>query len=129
VRQAFRTVSLTALAISACLGLAGPARAATDCDNATNQQAMNECAADAYKREDARLNKLYKDVLALSDKTDVARLKQAQVAWIKFRDLHCNYEEGRYEGGTMAPLVGFTCLRDLTRQRNETLQALLKDFH
>jgi uncharacterized protein YecT (DUF1311 family) len=114
-------------ALMLCAAL--PAGAATDCDNASGQQEMNRCAAEAYKREDARLNKLYKEVVALSDKSEAAKLKDIQVAWIRFRDLHCNYEEGRYEGGTMAPVVGFTCLRNLTRQRNETLQALLKDFH
>lgn len=108
---------------------ASGAYAATDCKNAVLQGDMNSCAVEDYKREDARLNSLYKQVVALSDQAEVAKLKQIQVAWIKFRDLHCNYEEGRYEGGTMAPLVRFSCLREVTRQRNETLQALLKDFH
>jgi uncharacterized protein YecT (DUF1311 family) len=106
-----------------------PVFAAVDCDNAMNQRDMNDCAAAAFKREDARLNKLYKELVGLSDKTEVAKVKQIQLAWIKFRDLHCNYAQGRYEGGRMAPLVGFSCLRDLTRQRNDTLQALIKDFH
>lgn len=90
---------------------------------------MNSCAAAAYQREDARLNSLYKQVVALSDKPDFARLKQSQLAWLKFRHLHCDYEEKGYEGGSMAPLVKFSCLGNLTRQRNETLQALIKDFH
>jgi uncharacterized protein YecT (DUF1311 family) len=116
-----------ALVLAASTAL--PAHAATDCDNAMTQQAMNSCAAAAYQREDARLNSLYKQLVALSDKSDSARLKQSQIAWLKFRDLHCDYEEKRYEGGSVAPLVKFTCLGNLTRQRNDTLQALTKDFH
>ena len=116
-------------AAALALFVSAPAFAATDCANAVRQGDMNQCAADAYKREDARLNTLYKQLVGLSDKAEAARLKQIQLAWIKFRDLHCTYEESRYEGGSMAPLVRFNCLRDLTRQRNDTLQALVKDFH
>ena len=117
--------SAAALALLA----SAPAFAAKDCDNALRQGAMNQCPADAYKREDVRLNTLYKQLVGLSDKAEAARLKQIQLAWIRFRDLHCRYEKSRYEGGSMAPLVYFNCLRDLTRQRNDTLQALIKDFH
>lgn len=116
--------------LAACNAM--PAHAATDCardGGPANQGAMNACAAQAYRREDAQLNQLYKQLVGLSDRAEVAKLKRIQSAWIAFRDLHCRYEEGRYEGGSMAPLVGFTCLRNLTRQRNETLQALIKDFH
>lgn len=116
-----------AFALALCI--ASSAHAATDCDNAMTQGDMNACAAADYRREDAKLNSLYKQVVGLSDKADIAKLKEIQVAWIRFRDLHCGYEENRYEGGSMAPLVRFNCLRDLTRQRNETLQALIKDFH
>lgn len=115
------------LVLAALTGL--PAHAAPDCNNAMTQQDMNSCAAQAYLREDARLNSLYKQLVGLSDKTDSAMLKQSQIAWLKFRDLHCDYEENRYEGGSMAPLVKFNCLRELTKQRNETLQAVIKDFH
>lgn len=125
--MSFKSVIHTgcALAMLAC----GPAFAAADCDNAIRQGDMNACAAADFKREDARLNKLYKELVGLSDKSEAARLRQIQLAWVKFRDLHCDYEEKRYEGGSMAPLVRFNCLRDLTRQRNETLQALIKDVH
>jgi uncharacterized protein YecT (DUF1311 family) len=112
--------------LAACNAM--PARAATDCAQAS-QADMNACAAQAYRREDVQLNLLYKQLVGLSSRSEVAKLKRAQTAWIAFRDLHCRYDEGRYEGGSMAPLVGFTCLRNLTRQRNETLQALIKDVH
>lgn len=123
----YKSTMLAMFALAACLAL--PAQAATDCSNAVVQQDMNRCAAEAYQREDERLNSLYKQLVGLSDRTEVTRLKQIQTAWIKFRDMHCDYEENRYEGGSMAPLVKFNCLRNLTRQRNETLQALVKDFH
>lgn len=121
--------SIVRLALALVLCASAPAHAALDCDNAVRQGDMNSCAAADYKREDARLNQLYKQLVGLSDKAQVAKLKQIQLAWIRFRDLHCNYAEGRYEGGSMAPLVGWTCLRDLTRQRNATLQDLINDAH
>lgn len=105
------------------------ASAAVDCNNANNQRDMNACAAEAFKLEDQRLNKLYKELVGRSDKSEIAKLKQIQLAWIKFRDLHCAYEQQRYEGGSMAPMVRTNCLRDLTKQRNDTLQAVIKDFH
>lgn len=118
------------LALTALTAL--PAHAATDCSNPMAQGDLNTCAAEAYRREDLRLNSLYKQLIGLSeevDKADVVRLKQIQVAWIKFRDLHCDYEENRYAGGSMASMVYFKCMQNLTKQRNDTLQALVKDFH
>jgi uncharacterized protein YecT (DUF1311 family) len=121
--------SIIQIILASIVLASAPSHAAIDCDNATNQGDMNACAAQAFKREDARLNVLYKKLSGLSDKAEVAKLKQIQLAWLKFRDLHCQYEEGRYEGGSMAPLVGNNCLRNLTKQRNETLQAVINDFH
>lgn len=117
----------SAFVLALCAAL--PAQAATDCAQAMQQADLNRCAADGFKREDARLNTLYKELVGRSDKAEAGKLRQAQRAWISFRDLHCQYEQSRYQGGSMAPLVHATCLGNLTRQRNDTLQAVIKDFH
>lgn len=122
---AIRVSTAAALALCAVLS----AQAATDCDQAVRQADLNRCAAQAFKREDTRLNSLYKELIGRSDKAQAGKLKQAQRAWISFRDLHCQYEQSRYQGGSMAPLVHASCLGNLTRQRNDTLQAVIKDLN
>lgn len=129
-KEASMTINLASRWAFACVIVAcPPAYAGGDCAAAADQGAMNACAADQFKQEDARLNRLYKQLVGLSDQTEVAMLKQIQRSWIAFRDQHCEYERSRYAGGSMAPLVRFNCLRNLTRQRNDTLEALVKDFH
>ena len=61
---------------------------------------------------DAELNKIYKAIMMKLDKDGQAKLKAAQLAWIKFRDLDCKW--------------AFTdtrdCLMDRTEHRTKELE-------
>lgn len=59
-------------------------------EQATTQLQMNACAADELKRADAELNTAYQALLAKrkSDAVAVAKTRDAQRAWVKFRDAH-----------------------------------------
>jgi uncharacterized protein YecT (DUF1311 family) len=107
--------------------IAASASAAENCKNPQSQLAMNTCAAQDYKREDVRLNKNYQGLMAKTEKGQQAKLKALQLAWIKFRDLKCDYESAQYEGGTIYPFVQESCLAEMTRQRNKDLKAMLEE--
>lgn len=100
---------------------------AQNCRNPETQMAMNICAARDYEREDARLNKNYRDLMA---KLELARrdsLRETQRAWIAYRDLHCDFQAAPNEGGSIYSLVRSSCLADMTRQRNKDLKYLLEE--
>ena len=99
-----------------------------DCDGAITQQAMNACAAEAYRAADAELNRVYRAVLQAAGDRHAERVRNAQRAWLAFRDAHCAVEAGTVEGGSMEPMVRDHCLADATRQRTDELRGYLAVF-
>lgn len=114
----------TLLAASA---FAGSAIAAENCKNPQSQLAMNTCAAKDYERDDARLNKTYKELVTKLEKDRREKIKEVQVAWIKYRDLQCDFDSAGYEGGTMYSLVRSSCLSRMTNERTKDLKAMLEE--
>jgi uncharacterized protein YecT (DUF1311 family) len=100
------------------------------CDDAQSQLAMNMCAELDFERADADLNRVYREEVASARQADreidsddhrptsEAVLRQAQRAWLTFRDAQCTYEGyGEARGGSMEPMVYSGCLARLTRER------------
>jgi len=75
-----------------------------------------------YKQADAEMNRIYKLATATCDSSGKERLKKAQLAWIKYRDLCCNAEASIYEGGSMYGLAYSNCMADLTKERTGRLR-------
>src|ERR1051325_4105593 len=100
------TVAL-ALSLLFSLSLATSAQTSKDpCANAQTQIEMNECQGREYKKADAALNTVYKQLVAkIDDEGERTALKTAQQAWIKFRDNECEFESYLNKGGTIYPLV------------------------
>lgn len=95
---------------------------------------MNDCSSEEYQKADAKLNVVYKHLLAKLDPksrsetakdaqertyltTATTKLKASENAWIKYRDLHCDAAAQLYEGGTVKPLMWASCMRDTTEDR------------
>ncbi|MFY9804638.1 MAG: lysozyme inhibitor LprI family protein [Candidatus Acidiferrales bacterium] len=114
----------------------GQAQAHTNpCDTATTQVEMNECSAAEYKKADARLNTVYKNLVRLLQKDAggsaqqsggeqkkpeapaVQKLKAAQREWMRYRDLHCDAVKAQYAGGSISPLEWSTCMTGITNDR------------
>ena len=121
----------------AALLLAGPASAReVSCAEATNQADMNDCAAESWGDADARLNEVYKEALALlaswdadlpqAERGGAEKLREAQRAWIPFRDAACAVEGWPMRGGSAEPLLVYGCLAKLTEQRISDLEGLLE---
>jgi uncharacterized protein YecT (DUF1311 family) len=107
--------------------LAASVFAAENCKNPQSQLAMNICASKDYEREDTRLNKTYKELVAKLEQDHREKLKEIQLAWIKYRDLQCDFDSSMYEGGSMYPMVRSSCLSQMTKQRNKDLKAMLEE--
>jgi len=121
---------LLALAAALC---GGPAAAASDpaldCDNATTQADINQCAGQDYQRADAELIQLYAELMPRLDKTRQTMARTAQRVWLRYRDLQCSYEAAAYEGGSMEFMVHNACLARITSQRNDTLKDMLDQIN
>ncbi|HJQ23303.1 MAG TPA: lysozyme inhibitor LprI family protein [Blastocatellia bacterium] len=123
----FMTVAAFCLLLT--LGGAASAQAKKDpCDNAQTQAEMNDCQAREYKKADAALNTVYKQLMTkIDDEGERTALKNAQLAWLKFRDSDCEFEAYQNKGGTIYPLIYDGCLTTLTRARAKQLNDMLHD--
>lgn len=86
------------------------------------QPAMNACAAEEYTRQDSELNQAYVMVMKPLKSAGKTKLRNSQRAWIKSRDKTCKAERAEYEGGTIAPLIFYSCLTNETIMRTLWLE-------
>jgi uncharacterized protein YecT (DUF1311 family) len=113
---------------------------ANPCDAATTQADMNQCSAEEYRKADAHLNTVYKNLVRLLQKDAgeaaqqsggeqtkpetpaVQKLRAVQRRWIQYRDLHCGAVRAQYEGGTISPMMWTQCMTETTNHRIEELK-------
>jgi uncharacterized protein YecT (DUF1311 family) len=106
---------------------ADPSKEASACfELAKSNIELIGCAREEYDRQDARLNKIYKQVMGKQDPTGADLLRKAELAWITFRDTHCAFEADLMRDGSGAPLIDWSCRADMTRKRAEDLEAWWK---
>ncbi|WP_253426651.1 lysozyme inhibitor LprI family protein [Pseudomonas sp. GGS8] len=105
-----------------------PLAHAANCDNATDQTTMNQCAAQQNKAADQELNALYQQITTrLKDSPDTKKLLVgAQRSWIAFRDAECKFSASGVEGGSVYPLIYSNCTTELTKARVEAFKTYLK---
>lgn len=114
------------------------AAAAQDCDNAVDQQSMNLCAHAEWQAADAELNSAYRQAMDFMKAIDAdlpeaeqgaaKALRDAQRAWISFRDLACTAEGYLMQGGSAQPLVISGCMTRLTQERSQSLAELAGQY-
>jgi uncharacterized protein YecT (DUF1311 family) len=97
-------------------------------EGAETQAAMNMCAAKKFKEADAELNRVYNQLASKVEAPYRAKLKAAEVSWLKYRDDNCDYETALYEGGTMRPMVYSFCLERMTKARAAELRQQIKEL-
>ena len=102
-----------------------------------SQRELNACAHKEYEQADAAMNVQWRQTAALMMRLDadlppnevMGRRSQSdalligQRAWLQYRDAHCQIFGD--SGGTMAPMLEFICLRDITRARTEQLKSMM----
>ena len=97
------------------------------CPGDHSQHELNRCAARARDKADAELNKVYRELIKDTGTTERAKLRTAQLAWIKFRDTQCDYESIGNKGGSIYPMVFSFCLARVTNDRVKQLQEILRE--
>jgi uncharacterized protein YecT (DUF1311 family) len=85
------------------------------------QHEMNQQAYADYKKADAKLNAAYKKLIAKLPKSRQAKLKKAQIAWLKFRDAESMFLASEMEGGSAEPMLHSGALANLTQKRTKEL--------
>jgi uncharacterized protein YecT (DUF1311 family) len=85
---------------------------------------MRDCSADEYARLDVTLNATYRELMGLLEDDLKTELREAQRAWIAFRDAECDYRS-LAQGGTLGLLIRDSCWLDLTSQRVRRLKSEL----
>ncbi|ELS04085.1 hypothetical protein Xen7305DRAFT_00038130 [Xenococcus sp. PCC 7305] len=100
-----------------------------NCDNPLTQTTMNICANLDYQEADARLNEIYQQVKReIVNDVQEQKLIKVQLSWIEFRDLNCNYIADAYRGGSIQPLIYYSCLTSLTEERIQHLELMVDNF-
>ena len=110
--------------------LAGPACAQIPalCGKAATQMDMDQCAGKAMAEADSELNTLYGQLMAKLDAKNKDVTRDAQRAWLTFRDKECVSRTGGGpdQGGTIWPALYLECKVALTRARNKDLAEQVK---
>ncbi len=86
---------------------------------------MRECLNQRYKQADEALNHVYQQLMSQLSKMRQTRLREAQQAWMLFRDKSAAFVASETEGGTMQPLVSLSVLASMTERRVTELKELL----
>ncbi len=96
--------------------------------NAQSQSEMNRKAAQEFETADATLNKVFKQLIGKLDAEGKEKLKNAQRAWVQFRDAQADFEADKEaRGGSLAPLISNGARKTLTDARIKELQLVLKE--
>ena len=98
------------------------------CPGAYTQYDMNACAHREFQAADAALNRIYNQFFSRLEEARRAKLKEAELAWLKYRDGNCEFVSSEFEGGSMRPMVHSFCLARVTRERTAELKAQLREL-
>ena len=117
------------LALSLIAGaIASSAQAAEGCDvPGLSQAELNDCYGNVFKKPDAELNVLYRQITARlkDDKATAKLLVAAQRAWVAFRDAECDFSASGVSGSAHGMVLAI-CLARLTGKRIDDFQNFLK---
>jgi uncharacterized protein YecT (DUF1311 family) len=97
---------------------------ALDCKNAVTQADMNQCQSGDFAAADKQLNVLYNDYMKRLNPQQKQSMRDAQNAWLRYRDSSCKFESSGAEGGSAHAMVMITCKARKTVVRVGELEAL-----
>jgi len=89
---------------------------------------LNQAAQQHFEATDFMLNKAYKNLMSVLDKDMKVELKEAQKAWLKFRDLNSNFCSDQYKGGSIAGLIYVQSRIEMTQNRIAELTKMHLEF-
>lgn len=92
---------------------------------AQSQGEMTATAAGEARDADLRLKEVLAQLNARISPEGRSRLKSAETAWQRYRELQCEFNAAGSAGGSVHPMIVSLCHADLTKQRAELLEAQL----
>lgn len=98
-----------------------------DNDKFQTQKEMNEVAKKEFEKSDNELNELYNLLLKSLSGENKQKLVNAQKAWVKYRDAHCQAVTDLYQGGSAFYLIKYSCLKEITEQRIVVLKSAYQE--
>ena len=101
---------------------------AFDCQNAGNMIEIKICSNQEFLLEDKELNVVYKEVIKLLDNEGKQKLKNAQKAWIIYRDTKAEFAADFARGGTLAGFLYSKSRIKSTKLRIQELNNILKEL-
>ena len=104
------------------------AQQTNNCSANASMAELSDCAQADYKQADARLNSVYKKLRNKLDDTGKKLLRDAQRAWIKYRDAECAWAIDSARGGSMVRILHPQCLETQTAIRADELELYLNDY-
>ena len=106
-----------------------------DCTNPQVQVEMTFCAGKDLEAADAELNAAYREAMKRAKAMDkdglygpvpvADMLRDAQRAWIPFRDRACEVQAALWSNGTGASMAYLVCQTGLTEERTEGLRRFI----
>lgn len=87
--------------------------------------AMVECITEEHARWDKMLNDDYRKLMGSLDADAKAALKDAQKAWLAFREKECQFAYVSNGGGTLSRMAANDCMMQMTAERATALRALI----
>ncbi len=114
--------SLSQLALAQDIGLTTQF---SKCMESSNGVTINmlECIDAETKRQDLRINKVYKIAMDQLSPERKKQLQQAQRAWINYRDANCQFYFDP-DGGSLARVSANDCLMSATATRAKELEVI-----
>ena len=139
MRETIRFIVVTGLVCAISLWSGISAAQEPDCEDPQSQAEMTGCAGLEREAADAELNEVWGQAVTLAQDQDrlapedgrpgyEETLRETQRAWIKFRDLACQYSGYAARGGTMEPMLINQCLSRLTKARTEDLRLGIQEM-
>lgn len=98
-----------------------------NCNNPQNNIEIKECIRLRYEAADARLNEVYKQLVAKLSREERSLLAEAQKGWIQLKENNCDFEVYASRGRTGYRGFLNECLERMTQQRTAELEKYLRE--
>ncbi|MFA7691644.1 MAG: DUF1311 domain-containing protein [Candidatus Hydrogenedentes bacterium] len=86
---------------------------------------MRIAAGESFEKADEELNAVYKELMASLDTAQQDAVRQAQRAWIAYKDAGSAAQGDLFKEGNLAPVVSMRAALNLTLEQIELLRSLL----
>lgn len=119
-------VAVFLLLVSHAFGLRAVSAWEKACEDAVSTAEMRECVNRRYTEVDGELNQVYKQLFSQLGAERQELLRDAQRAWIEFRDKNAAFVASDFQDGTLYPLMEISERASMTERRVEELKARLQ---